>query len=120
VASICIEKKQGEMMFSNKLLISIFVVVIGCSFIGGCSEGDKEKPAPAAGQLKQTVPQAQPAGAKASAMGCYEVGLRTGRCAAKMMSGLPCDPADEITVPPSCKDTPDMEKGLSDGRKSVY
>ncbi len=106
-------------MIRNKLFI-VFVVLIGCGFIGGCGDAGKEKSAPVAEQLKQTAPQALPAGAKAGVMGCYEVGLRTGRCAAKMMSGLPCDPADEITIPPACKDTPDMEKGLSDGRKSVY
>jgi len=53
-------------------------------------------------------------------LSCYEIGFRVGRCAAKSMSGLPCDAGDEIPVPQECKGNPETERGKADGRKSVY
>jgi hypothetical protein len=36
------------------------------------------------------------------------------------MSNLPCDAGDEIPMPPECKGKPETEKGLAEGRKSVF
>lgn len=101
--------------------------------INGCGDSGKDAAQKAPEQAKSATTRAAPAGtkiaapqpvpagtAKSAPVSCYEVGLKTGRCAAQTMSGSPCSPADEIPVPPECKGTADMEKGLKDGRKSVF
>jgi len=103
----------------------VYCIICGlfffCVLISGCGDSGKESSVKAPEPVKSGVQQASPAGtAKGTPMSCYEVGLRTGRCAAKGMSGLPCEPADEIPIPPECKETADMKRGLADGRKSVY
>ncbi len=121
----------------KKIVFRMFVCLLPfCLILGGCGDSGKDAPPKAPEQAKSTTtqaPQAVPAGTKVTApqattagtsksapMSCYDVGVRTGRCAAKTMSGSPCDPADEIPVPPECKGTAEMEKGLKEGRKSVF
>jgi len=105
----------------EKVLCIISGLFVFCVLIAGCGESGKEAAVKAPEPAKSAVQQAAPAGTtKGAPVSCYEAGVRTGRCAAKGMSGLPCDPADEIPVPPECKDTADMKRGLADGRKSVY
>lgn len=111
----------------------IFALAAMCMLISACGDSGKggpaqvEKTKPAA--VQATPQPAAPTPAQASspkpagpggALSCYEIGFRTGRCAAKSMSGLPCDAGDEIPMPPECKGKPETEKGLLEGRKSVY
>lgn len=109
----------------KKIYFRMFVCLLPfCMILGGCGDSGKDAPPKAPEQARTATtqaPKAAPAGtAKGAAMSCYDVGLRTGRCAAKTMSGSPCDPSDEVPVPPECKGTAEMEKGLKEGRKSVY
>ncbi len=99
------------------------VWAVALAFIGVISacggEPAKEKKPEAAAKKEEAVKA--PAPAKSGApLSCYEIGFRTGRCAAKSMSGLPCDPADEIPIPAECKGKPETEKGNKEGRQSVY
>jgi len=112
----------------------LFALAVLWLFIAACSDSGKggvptsEKPKPTATQANpQAAPQtpststASPqAASQGNSMSCYEIGFRTGRCVAKSMSNLPCDAGDEIPMPPECKGKPETEKGLLEGRKSVY
>ena len=102
-------------------LMTVFLI------IAGCGESDKQPPPGPAPKQEAPAPQATgPAATTPGAPGavkqhsCYEIGYKTGRCAAKSMSNLPCDAGDEIPMPSECKGKPETEKGLTEGRKSVY
>jgi hypothetical protein len=110
-----------------------FAMAALCLLFAACGDSGKGGPAQAENPKSaatQAIPQpAAPSAAPAvspkptgtgTAMSCYEIGFRTGRCVAKSMSGLPCDAGDEIPMPPECKGKPETEKGLLEGRKSVY
>jgi hypothetical protein len=104
------------------------LVACGESGKGGATKAEAPKPAatqaaPQGALQPPTSPSAaSPATAniQGKALSCYEIGFRTGRCAAKSMSNLPCDAGDEIPMPPECKGKPETEKGLIEGRKSVF
>jgi regulator of replication initiation timing len=51
---------------------------------------------------------------------CYQLNYRYGRCGTMAMKGYKCDPADDIVVPVECRNTPESDRGLRDGVKSVY
>jgi len=51
---------------------------------------------------------------------CYQLNYRYGRCGTMAVKGYQCDPADDIVVPVECRDTPESDRGLRDGVKSVY
>jgi hypothetical protein len=99
----------------------IFLCLLAVVFVFGCGgEPGKEKK-PEAGVKKEEPAKTPPAAVKGGApLSCYEIGFRTGRCAAKSMSGLPCDAGDEIPVPPECQGKPEFEKGKKEGQRSVY
>lgn len=110
-----------------------FALAALCLLFAACGDSGKgvpaqaEKPKPAAAQANPQASATAPAPAVSPkpagpgiALSCYEIGFRTGRCVAKSMSGLPCDAGDEIPMPPECKGKPETEKGLLEGRKSVY
>jgi len=122
-------------------LVYLFAVCLTITTLGiGCGESGKQPPpGPAAKQEAPTPPATgptaitpggpqatAPAAATTGAPGtvkqqsCYDVGYKTGRCAAKSMSNLPCEPGEDIPMPPECKGKPETEKGLTEGRKSVY
>jgi hypothetical protein len=103
-------------------------------FIAGCGESGKQPPpgpaakqeapapqatAPQAAATTATTPGGAP-GAVKQQQSCYDVGFKTGRCAAKSMSNLPCEPGEDIPMPAECKGKPETDKGLTEGRKSVY
>ena len=98
--------------------LCLLFAACGDSGKGGPAQADKPKPA-AVQATAPTTASPKPAG-PGRALSCYEIGFRTGRCAAKSMSGLPCEAGDEIPMPPECKGKPETEKGLLEGRKSVY
>lgn len=105
------------------LVFWFMVAAAAVLLLAGCGEGGKQPasaPPPAAPQ-QSAAPAAQPgvAGA-AKPQSCYDVGFKIGRCAAKSMSNLPCEPGEDIPMPQECKGKPDTEKGLAEGRKSVY
>jgi len=103
----------------------ILAVLFALGLLAGCSEGGKQPapaPPPAASQQSAapgTPPGVVGAGA-AKPQSCYDIGFKTGRCAAKSMSNLPCEPGEDIPMPAECKGKPETEKGLAEGRKSVY
>ena len=97
------------------------------TMIAGCGESGKQPPpGPAAKQeapaLQATSPAVTTPGAPGAVkqQSCYDIGFKTGRCAAKSMSNLPCEPGEDIHMPVECKGKPETEKGLTEGRKSVY
>jgi hypothetical protein len=106
-------------------LAALCLLFIACGESGKKGATKAETPKPAATQV---TPQAAPqnpalspqAADQGKAPSCYEIGFRTGRCVAKSMSNLPCDAGDEIPMPPECKGKPETEKGLVEGRKSVF
>ena len=106
--------------------LCLLFAACGDSGKGGPAQADKPKPAAVQATAQPTAPATSPTTASpkpagpGSALSCYEIGFRTGRCAAKSMSGLPCEAGDEIPMPPECKGKPETEKGLLEGRKSVY
>jgi len=51
---------------------------------------------------------------------CYQFNYRYGRCGTMAVKGYQCDPADDIVVPVECRNTPESDRGLRDGVKSVY
>ncbi len=96
-------------------LTVILAVLFTVALLSGCGEGGKPPaPAPQQGAAKQETPPAS------KPQSCYDVGFKIGRCAAKSMSNLPCEPGEDIPMPQECKGKPDTEKGLAEGRKSVY
>jgi len=111
-------------IFSLAALFSI-------TLLAACGEGSKQGPPMTAQQQgtakQETPPAAKPEGQKgtsatasAKPQSCYDVGFKIGRCAAKSMSNLPCEPGEDIPMPQECKGKPATEKGLAEGRKSVY
>jgi hypothetical protein len=97
------------------------MVMLLIGLIFGCgSEPAKEKKTEDAVKKEEPAKAPAAAGKVAAPLSCYEIGFRTGRCAAKSMSGLPCDAGDEIPIPPECKGKPAMEKGKKEGLRSVY
>ncbi|MCK9392654.1 MAG: hypothetical protein M0Q01_13935 [Syntrophales bacterium] len=109
-------------------LIYLFTVCLTMTtLVAGCGESGKQPPpGPAA---KQEAPATQAGATTATTPGasgavkqqsCYDIGYKTGRCAAKSMSNLPCEPGEDIPMPAECKGKPETEKGLTEGRKSVY
>lgn len=88
----------------------------------GCGETGKQQGGTVASQPATVQPQraASPSPGGAAPASCYEIAFKVGRCAAKTMSNLPCEPGEDITLPPACKGKPETDKGLADGRKSVY
>jgi hypothetical protein len=109
-------------------LVALWLLFTACgeSGKGGATPAETSKPAatqanPQAAPQTPASPAALPQTAvQGKARSCYEIGFRTGRCAAKSMSNLPCDAGDEIPMPPECKGKPETEKGLAEGRKSVF
>ena len=117
----------------RNLIYLLTVCLTMTTLIAGCGESSKqpppgptpkqEAPAPQTTGPQATGPAATTPGAPGGAVkqqSCYEIGYKTGRCAAKSMSNLPCDAGDEIPMPPECKGKPETEKGLTEGRKSVF
>jgi hypothetical protein len=116
----------------RNLICLLTVCLTMTTLIAGCGESSKqpppgpapkqEAPAPQATGPQTTGPAATTPGAPGAAKqpDCYEIGYKTGRCVAKSMSNLPCDAGDEIPMPPECKGKPETDKGLTEGRKSVY
>jgi len=102
--------------------LAVFTMILmWMALISGCG-GEPAKEVKPAAAVKKEEPAKAPAvaGKDGAPMSCYEVGFRTGRCAAKAMSGLPCDAGDEIPIPPECKGKPETEKGKKEGLRSVY
>ena len=107
-------------------LMAAFLIITGC--------GESSKQPPPGPAPKQEAPAPQATGPQAAApaattpgapgavkqQSCYDVGYKTGRCAAKSMSNLPCEPGEDIPMPAECKGKPETEKGLTEGRKSVF
>jgi hypothetical protein len=111
----------------RNLVYLLTVCLTMTTLCAGCGESSKQPPPGPA--PKQEAPAPQATGPAATAPGapgaakqpdCYEIGYKTGRCVAKSMSNLPCDAGDEIPMPPECKGKPETDKGLTEGRKSVY
>lgn len=50
---------------------------------------------------------------------CYELGYVYGRCSARVMKGLKCDPADDIVIPTRCRNRADTQRGIDAGVRSV-
>lgn len=50
---------------------------------------------------------------------CYELGYRFGKCAAKSMKGIICDPENDFVMPPRCRNKPEIDEGMTAGLKSV-
>jgi hypothetical protein len=94
----------------RNLIYLLTVCLTMITLIAGCGESSKQPPPGPAPKQEAPAPQAD----------CYEIGYKTGRCVAKSMSNLPCDAGDEIPMPPECKGKPETDKGLTEGRKSVY
>jgi hypothetical protein len=110
-----------RLLYQVVLLITAFLIITGC--------GESSKQPPPGPSPKQEAPAPQTTGPATTTPGapgaakqpdCYEIGYKTGRCVAKSMSNLPCDAGDEIPMPPECKGKPETDKGLTEGRKSVY
>jgi hypothetical protein len=111
----------------RNLIYLLTVCLAMTTLIAGCGESSKQPPSGQASKQEAPAPQATgPATTAPGAPGaakqqsCYEIGYKTGRCAAKAMSNLPCDAGDEIPMPPECKGKSETDKGLTEGRKSVY
>jgi hypothetical protein len=108
------------------LLGAVFLITTGCGESGKQPPpgpaAKQEAPAPPAPSPQATTPAATTPGAAGAVkqQSCYDIGYKTGRCAAKSMSNLPCEPGEDIPMPAECKGKPETEKGLTDGRKSVY
>ena len=51
---------------------------------------------------------------------CYQLGYRYGKCFTLGMAGLPCDPKDDIVIPPECRNNPEKDRGLKAGIEEVY
>ncbi|MCG2759288.1 MAG: hypothetical protein L6263_12770 [Desulfobacteraceae bacterium] len=50
---------------------------------------------------------------------CYELGYRFGKCAAKSMKGMICDPENDFVMPPRCRNKPETNEGMTAGLKSL-
>jgi len=115
------QKRFHSYVYLFAVCLTITTLVTGCG-----ESGKQPPPGPAAKQEAPappaTVPTAATPGAPVAAkqQSCYDIGFKTGRCAAKSMSNLPCEPGEDIPMPPECKGKPETEKGLANGRKSVY
>ncbi|MFA5181759.1 MAG: hypothetical protein WC405_10600 [Syntrophales bacterium] len=100
-------------------LMAVLLIITGCG-----ESGKQPPPGPTAKQEAPAPPATGPAtpGAPEAVkqQSCYDIGFKTGRCAAKSMSNLPCEPGEDIPMPAECKGKPETEKGLTEGRKSVY
>jgi hypothetical protein len=97
------------------------------TLLTGCGESSKQKPPEPVTKQEAPAPQATTPAATATGIAgtahqqsCYDIGYKTGRCAAKSMSNLPCEPGEDIPMPAECKGKPETEKGLLEGRKSIY
>jgi hypothetical protein len=99
-------------------IIFSLVLMLGVIILAGCGEGGKQPPPAPTQQQGAATQEAPPAAAKPQS--CYDVGFKIGRCAAKSMSNLPCEPGEDIPMPLECKGKPETKKGLAEGRKSVY
>lgn len=102
------------------------LLVLAALFPAACGDGkppagkaETPPPAAATGAVKQPAPAAAGPETKAP-KSCYDTGYLIGRCAAKSMSNQPCEPGEDIPMPAECKGKPETEKGLKDGRKSVF
>jgi len=102
---------------------SLFCAVL---FITACGDktppagkGETTTPTAVTATVKPAVPATGGPVAKAP-QSCYDIGVLVGRCAAKSMSNQPCLPSEEIPMPAECKGKPETDKGLADGRNSVY
>lgn len=51
---------------------------------------------------------------------CYQLGYRYGKCFALGMVGLPCDPKDDIVIPPECRKNAEKDRGLKAGIEEIY
>ena len=51
---------------------------------------------------------------------CYHLGYRFGKCFTLGMAGLPCDPKDDIVIPPECRNNEEKDRGLKAGIEEVY
>ncbi|MCX7634970.1 MAG: hypothetical protein N2Z74_04415 [Syntrophales bacterium] len=101
----------------NNLRYRTFVALVPLIILlmVGCGDTGKQQAGPAATKPEQAQPQDG-----AGKSGCYDIAYKVGRCAAKTMSNLPCAPGEDIPLPQECKGRPETDKGLADGRKSVY
>lgn len=50
---------------------------------------------------------------------CYSLGVRFGRCVARSIFGLSCDPRDDIKIPPRCRYDNETERGIKKGQQEV-
>lgn len=95
--------------------------LVAIALISGCGGEEKQAtPGPALKQEASPPAVGTPPPRTAAASSCYDIGFKTGRCAAKTMSNQPCEPDEDVRVPSECKGKAETEKGLVDGRKSVY
>jgi hypothetical protein len=104
----------------RKLTIILMTLALAGLIFGCGDEPVKEKKPEAAVKTEAPVKAPAAAGKSAAALSCYEIGFRTGRCAAKSMSGLPCEAGDDIPIPSECLGKPETEKGKKEGLRSVY
>ena len=51
---------------------------------------------------------------------CYELGFRFGRCVAKSMKGIKCEPNTDFVMPERCNHKAETDKGMKAGLKSVF
>ena len=51
---------------------------------------------------------------------CYQLGYRFGKCFTLSMDGRPCDPKDDIILPPECRDNAEKDRGLKAGIEKIY
>lgn len=102
----------------------VMVVLMAISlsgFVFGCGGEPTKEQKPEAAAKKEESTKAPADAVKGNApLSCYEIGFRTGRCAAKSMSGLPCEADDDIPIPAECKGKPEFDKGKKEGLRSVF
>jgi hypothetical protein len=124
MAAISVETgRKGTMKRFHNLIYLLTVCLTMITLIAGCGESGRQSPPGPASKQEAPLPQAAGTvtpGAPVAKTSCYDIGYKTGRCAAKSMSNLPCEPGEDIPMPPECKGKSETEKGLTDGRKSVY
>ena len=51
---------------------------------------------------------------------CYQLGYRYGKCFTLGMAGLRCDPKDDISIPPECRNNEQKDRGLKAGVEEIY
>ena len=51
---------------------------------------------------------------------CYQLGYRYGKCFTLSFAGLPCDPKDDIAIPPECRNNEEKDRGVKAGTAEIY